>query len=472
MAVESAEAHAVIAKHMVLEAPLRADRRFGPADYARALVYCNHLDTDLSRLSPDDPEAARWLVRYLYALGRYQRRPNYILGRYWILLTRLGSKSDAMSAMVREATGLDLREAILIAIGFLSLALGHGYVSADGLIGHNIPALGDVLGADKVGRFLSLISASPHAFRQSLRPYATSDRLLAKYEYNPLWAYPIIDTGLDHPTHRYLIPSMGDLLFRCTEGVYYSAMAHYRGQGTAENLFSEKFGYLFEEYIGCLLEYVGKSNHRLGQVRREFAYGDKRGKEARSADWLLLNEREVTQVECKKFHTSNKFRLGISDGSEDDFEATLKRLAGHVAKLAKKAADIAAGRVPDIRAPSDGIVSVVLTLDEMYFVDSRLKQRIAALAMQCSQYMSEDFRFHVLGATDFEILCEFLRSHPTLSMGSVLLGKGRDSGYEAPIGDYLERTYGFRCLDMPLIEAASREVWGSIGFSSEAIGAG
>jgi hypothetical protein len=451
----SPETHAFIAKHLLLNSSFLHYQPFRKSDYEKLVIYFNHLETDLNYVDPSHPNAQRWLIRASYAQGRYQRIPNQILGRYYILFKELGRSSQICSDMVKEATGFDITEIMLIGISFYAVILHTGYFDVRHVKEHSVPGLQDVLQSEKVDMFLKNISVSQDDFRGLCSRWSWDNVLLKKYEFNPLWLYPIIDTGILAPSSRYIVPSLNDLAYRFTEGIYYSTMDYY-SQGGRKNDFSTEFGALFQDYVGYHLENVRERNRNLGTVQREAEYNCNKNR-WRSADWLLISTDAVVQVECKKITTSIKFRAAISDDSGRDFDALLDEFAQHVAKLYQKSIHIHQERLDFLSNVVTTVFSVFVVMDDFYLIDSRLKRKITARAAQIVPSISQGFRYHILSCGAFEILCEFLRTHPAIKLTELLELKEREQNYYTDFARFLEEEFGCECYEIGLVwEAADK----------------
>jgi len=455
---------AFIAKCLLLNSSFVRDRPFEQSDYERLAIYFNHLETHLNYVDPNSPEAQLWLLREAYAQGRYQRIPNQTLGRYYILFREL-ERNEAFNSMVREAAGLDVTEIMLIGTCFYATLLQNGYLSIKNIESHTIPQLSNVLQPSKIRMFLNLASISQDRFKDECKSREWDNPLFKKYEFNPLWLYPIIDTRVMSDNLRYMVPSLNDLVYRFTEGIYYSTMEHFR-RGEKRNDFSTEFGSLFEKYVGYLLQDVKKVNRLLGAIRPEAEY--KIGKNTwKSADWLMFTPDAVVQVECKKLTTSNEFRAAISDGSRGDFNAVLDRFADYVVKLHNKATHISQGQVDlSIEDTPREVFSVFVVMDDFYLIDSRFKDWITAKATQSDQVIPRDFRYHILSSIRFEVLCEFLKSHTDIGLSDLLRLKEQDPNYSMSFDQFLEQRFDFQCTRISALWEASEKLWASVGLPS------
>lgn len=446
------ETHAFVSKHLILNSSLLFNRTFRNMNYEELVIYSNHLETDLDHSDPQNPDAQLWLVRASYIQGRYQRIPAHILGRYYILFNELGQNSETLSRMVEIATGLSVDEIMRIGLSFYASILENDFLNIEKIKTHRIPKLNNALQPGKLTKFLESVSKSQDEFRGECRRWDGDNVVLKKYEFNPLGLYPIIDTGLLSPENRYLVPSLNDLIYRFTEGIYYSALDYYR-RGAKKNDFSNKFGALFEEYVGLFLKDVKTKNKSLNTIQPETEYMLRNNK-VRSADWLLIGVDNVIQIECKKITTSNKFRAAVSDGSQSDWDAMLDRFAGYVTKLYEKATHIKNGLLNLPAKKVNSVFSVFVVLDDFPFIDSRFKKEITNRAAREIPAVAKDFRYHILGCGDFEVLCEFLKTHPEIDFVELIKSKEESQNYSKGFNDFLEKDFNFSYSSIELISDA------------------
>ena len=453
----SQEMHAFLGKHLLLNSTYLHRRPFGKGDYEKLAVYFNHLETDLNYLNPKDPNAQRWLVRASYQQGRYHRIPTQLLGRYHILFRKLGEISQVCCKMAQESVGLDITEFMLIGISFYVIVLSNKFLDFRAVKNHSIPSLSDVLQPQKLTKFLQVVSISQDTFRNQCSRWNWNNQLLKKYEFNPLWLFPIINTGILNPNYHYIVPSLNDLAYRFTEGIYYATMDYYN-QGGRQNEFSDNFGLLFEKYVGYLLQCTEKSNANLGSIQPEMEYDVGKDK-WRSADWLLTSANNVIQIECKKITTSLRFRAAVSDDSGNSFDAILSEFSKYVVKLYKKSIHIQHGYLGLNSSEKTKILSLFVVMDDFYFIDSRFKNTITAIASQSEPSISQEFHYHILSCADFEFLCEFLRTHPDIKLSSVLEMKQQSEYYNTDLAQFLDRCFDFKCFEVEIVWKASDELW-------------
>jgi hypothetical protein len=454
----SQEAHAFIAKQLILHSGYLQRRILQKSDYEKLIVYFNHLETDLNYLDPKDTESQKWLVRASYSQSRYQRILNHVLGRYQILFHDLGYDSQICGNMVKQAMGLDVLEIMLIGLSFYATIYLNKQLDIRCVEEHTIQAFNDVLRPDKLKLFLNALSISQGKFTKDYSYWRWNNILLKKYEFNPLWQYPIIDTRLQSPNLRYIVPSLDDLVYRFTEGIYYATMDFYRKSGL-ENEFSTKFGTAFEKYVGFHLQDVKTENLNLGVVQPEMEYTTNHN-QWKSADWLLVTQSSVIQVECKKNTTPLKFRAAVSDGDSSDFDTVLDTFSKYVIKSYKKAQHISENKLnlPNTqKTPS--VFSLFVVMDDFYHIDSHFKRIITTKAAKDIPDIEECFRYHILSISDFELLCEFLKSRKDVRLEDLLKLKNAEENYYKDFAQFLGQSYTFSCFQIKPLVAAADKVW-------------
>jgi len=424
------------------------------------VIMFNHLETDLTDPDSKQKGSERWLPRVSYAQWRYKRPPDMQLGRYHLLFNEIGSQP--ISDMILEATNLTPTEIIAIGLSFYTNLLVNEFLNLDQLISHEIPQLKDILTPEKTQHFLKQMTISVQRFKKECLKW-NFHPLLKKYEPNPLRLRPIIEVSETDGKAEFIVPSLPDLILRSTEGIYYSVKDFFRGENK-DNQFSTEFGFLFEKYIGFLLKDVQKFNSNLGSLKpeRSLIYGSRHSRK-KPADWILEQNNNVIQIECKAATTSDAFRAGITDDSRSDFDTILRRYSEEVKKLCKKKNDIKSGFLQLSTNNIEKVFTLIVILDEFYHIDSRFKKDISSLAAQDQNYAS-DFKFHILSCTNFEILCEFLKEKPGETLHHVLMEKEKKENYSKELNDFLKDEYHFSCDKISLLTKAYNDFFDSIGF--------
>ena len=163
--------------------------------------------------------------------------------------------------------------------------------------GTTIQPLKNLLQEKNILKFFDIFAITQEGFRDEHKKFQLADPLLKKYEFNPLKRFPVIKTTATEENKKYIIPSLSDLVYGSFEGLYYVLLDKLDGQ--KKSILFQEVGKVFEEYIGALSEEYKLADLSSGILLPETTY--KVGKdEWKSADWLIVSEKQIFQIECKK----------------------------------------------------------------------------------------------------------------------------------------------------------------------------
>lgn len=140
-----------------------------------------------------------------------------------------------------------------------------------------------MVSAETIERTLPFISCTRAQFQERARRETAGliDLRGDHWAFNPLQSYPMIRVaGSDS---LYVVPVPRLLLERLIEAPYYILL-----EADGET-FTGPFGYLFEAYVGAILQPY--TNARL---QPEITYGNEK-----SSDWLVVDDDAVALLECK-----------------------------------------------------------------------------------------------------------------------------------------------------------------------------
>lgn len=302
----TAEANAFITKCLINNSSELSSKKYTCIDHKKSTLLFHHLEDDLSMLNVNDKDAYKCSIRKIYSQWRYKRNPSHLLSRYYIIFNNLETENaKQVNDMLRNAVKLSFTEIAGILVGIFT---------NEGLDMTRLPnksdkgmVLNNYMTEEKVLLFLDQYCTDVDTFRKiccnlSDVPY------LEKYLYNPLWRHPIIkiNSGSDKK-EKYLIPSIPDLIYACTEGVYYVLMDYYR-DGKANPL-STKFGYLFEDYVEYLLKLASIEDYKR-ETPSETSNSN-------MPDFLLKHNDIPINIECKKRKLSIECKACVGNKFED-----------------------------------------------------------------------------------------------------------------------------------------------------------
>lgn len=193
------------------------------------------------------------------------------------------------------------------------------------------------------------------AFRQANeQAQVTSDRLLRRYEYNPLRTTPLVKgygPGLLAPVSQLVAAKASPL------GIYYTGVARFG------NAFAQDLGDLFEGYVGRQLGLLPEA-----AVLPEITYGQNR---SLSVDWIVVTEELVLLVEVKSVRPTAHLRLATERRVKE-----LQRMLGRAyEQIDNTAALIASGRKEFAQVPTDRPVQgLIVTMEPFHIVNAPLQR--------------------------------------------------------------------------------------------------
>jgi hypothetical protein len=223
---------------------------------------------------------------------------------------------------------------------------------------------------------------------------------LKKYEFNPLKRHPIIITDSEKDNEKYIIPSLADFLYATSEGLYYVLLDRLAAEHK-EKLF-RLLGKAFETYIGELITVYNVDLFSRARLIGEQVY-QVGGSQARSADWLLVSDQTIFQIECKKRKLNTYGKAGVEGKDRKGITAFLKSVAEEVDKFYKKEDHIKQGLLNEITYKEQKFLNIIIYLDEMFSINQYGRYEI-------KKHMKNQMdNFYILGCWEFEVLCQHSR---------------------------------------------------------------
>ena len=171
--------------------------------------------------------------------------------------------------------------------------------------------------------FLSRAACSRDAFRGACQNdlYRVKDALYAQFEFNPLHRYPLIDVG----DGRFVAVDPDLIIERTTFGLFYDL---FERDAVA---FSERFGYVFDQFVGKLLGSACPRERLWSAAAWETALGGKKPKNtSKIGDWVYRGQSRNVLIECKSLRPSLEL---LTYGSDDSVKATVGRIASALEQL-------------------------------------------------------------------------------------------------------------------------------------------
>lgn len=432
------ETNAFIAKYLINNCSEINYKKYDAHCHSKSIIYCHHLETDLHYLSSNNPDAYKWCIRAMNQQFHYFRLPNHIMGRYLILLEQIRCEEEnIVNQMTIESFGVTPQDIMIIGTCMYALVLQNKILNLNNLINHTIdsPIIKDVLTADKIDKFLNIFSIDIEGFRNESIKWKSPNMIypLYKYEFNPLWSYPIIKTKrILEPDKKYIVPSLVDLLYAYSEGIYYKLMDRFRGEEKI-NKFSEKFGEVFQDYIELLLK----------EANIRFEKCDAKLKNKPRPDFLINENNKVIQIEVKKRVMGNETRACVGNKLEEYIDKLVDDIYKQLFKPSQQYSDCI-------------VHSLIVALDEWYYFEEKIKLIIED---KLNKKAAEDglnlsgFKFHLLGCTDFEIFCEFIKEKRDSNIFKILREKEEYQHYYKGLPELLIKKYNYQPSSISFIES-------------------
>lgn len=413
------EANAFIIKYIITNSSDLFLKPFTSSDHAKITVFYNHLLSDLNFVDINQEDSYKCMIRMIYSQSRYMRHPSHLLSRYLIFFNKLQTENAIqINAMLENALKLNFKEIANICFCVTGSLLSNKAFDVKNLVDHTITsnAIIECLTKEKIFNYIDLFCIDLNTFREKCN-LLIENRDLEKYSYNPLWKFPIIKTrNIFERGKTHIIPSIPDLIYASTEGVYYCLMDYYRKEKA--NPFSEKFGYLFEDYIEFLLKEASFSNY-LRETERDIP---------RSVvpDFLLKHSDFEVHIECKK----RKMSLDSKACIGNKFEKYIEEIAESIySQLYRKRTDTS--------------INFIVAMDEWYQFDEKVKGKIESNIKAKHQDYDSNFRFHMLGILDFEMFIQFSIDNGIGKSLEALKEKDENAYYES-LSAFFERQYNVK----------------------------
>jgi hypothetical protein len=358
------------------------------------------MKTDLNETNPESSEAWLWVLRATNLQHFYLRVPVTVIARYYFIFISLTEKDAALTKSINNTLQLDILSLIKIGYCISALLMMNKSFTKERLINTNIPYLKTLLNSTNVEKFIDLFSANQTDFKEELKKFKIRNKLLKKYEFNPLKRFPIIKTDSSIENEKYIIPSHGDFIYAFSEGLYYVLLD--KLSENDKQIFLKRIGNIFEEYIGSLIQ-----SYNVDLLSRSKLYGEieyKVGKSSwKSADWLLVSEKYIFQIECKKRKPNQHVKAGITS-VDQGVNNLISSIAIELNKMIEKERHIQNGLLKSVQYNNQKIINVIVYLDEMFAINKYGRREVIA------KLKKPQTNFNIFGCHEFEIICQLCRN--------------------------------------------------------------
>lgn len=377
--------------------------KYNDLDLINLIYKYGNMETDLDYTNLRSKDRWLWVLRAENHQCFYQRLPYLIFGRYIYLFKKVFQNNPDLKATVDRLLGLDFFKLIKIGICIHSIF----YPKQEGFkisfrisnyTNTSIEKLKPLLTEENINIFMDIFSIAQEQFKEENIKYEINNKLLKKYEFNPLKRYPVIKTNSEDEDEKYIIPSLSDFIYACSEGMYYVLLDKLK-EDDKEILF-QALGDEFEKYIGDLIQFYNIPLFSCGKLFSEQVYKVCRN-EVKSADWLLISDEYIFQIECKKRKLNNYAKAGIESEKKAGLGIYLESIAIELDKFTKKEEHIKDGKIDKIKYTNQIFVNVMVYLDEMFAINEYAREEIK------SKMKIQKDNFYILGCYEFEKLCQY-----------------------------------------------------------------
>jgi len=426
------------AKQILLNCGKRAIQ-YNDIDLLNLIYLYGNLKIDLDELKLGEEikkEGLLWVIRTTNHQWYYLRFHSSIIARYYWIFSEIFKKNIKLGRKLNQVLGIEVFKAMKIGTciyanfcpredeKFATSFLMDSYTNS------SIKTLRPLLSEENILKFFNIFATTKKQFQEEYKKFELEDNLLKKYEFNPLKRFPVIKTNSEKKNEQYIIPSLSDFLYGAFEGLYY-VLLDKLAEGDKSVLFKE-IGVIFESYVG---EFIKQYN--IDTLTRAVLISERKYKvgtnEWKSADWLLVSDEYIFQIECKKRKIDNYSKAGIQTEDKAGIDSLFDDIAKEIDKIAEKEGHIKENKLDGVVYKGQKIINLVVFLDEMFAINQYAREKIKEKMKQ------KPDNFYILGCWEFELICQQSKNKQQNLLYSIHdLVAGRTEIYHI---DFLERIY-------------------------------
>ncbi len=281
---------------------------------AECSIYDPEFEKERDFVEDQEERLSSLLLRKIGSQARWDIRYPNMLGRTIFLYDEM-IKNDEAPIFIKELVNHKFEEkfglALLdfITIGFLLVAQSKQPKGTNREYFEIARREGMPIPNDKiVQKCLDQVACDPYQFKKICKEEGLMEGDLHAYKLNPLFKYPIIRpwkyNHQEKPKDdKFIAPVPNMVFYRFTTGLYYQLF------NTFNITFSDAFGYLFESYVGKLLEWYELSGKILTENDIEKYLPEYKGK---TPDYVVFCDEGVVFIECKATkYTQDMYEHGL-----------------------------------------------------------------------------------------------------------------------------------------------------------------
>lgn len=396
------------ASKAILQNCKQSPRKFNELDLINLIVMYDNLRSDLHEIKAGKIPADQqwlWVIRATNHQWYYMRLLSNIIARYYWLFKNVYQNNPHLGNKLDQDLGIDFFDAIKIGTCFYAnFYPGNGRATCFLMTNYtqtDIPSLKSLLTEENINKYFNIFSINADNFSTECSKFSLAQPSLIKYEFNPLKRFPVVKTDSSQENEKYIFASIPDLLYASSEGLYYVLLD--KLDETNKDLLFKEMGLAFEIYIGELLKHYNIDILSRAKVFSEIKY--KVGSnELKTADWLLISEDYIIQIECKKRKIDVYSKAGIQNEDGTGIDSFIKDLAKQIDKFSKKEEHIKNGKVPGVNYAGQKVIHIIVYLDELFAIN---KYAITNVKAEMKKTLQD---FYVFGCWEFELVCQQCRN--------------------------------------------------------------
>ncbi|MFA7654343.1 MAG: hypothetical protein WCX97_04930 [Candidatus Magasanikbacteria bacterium] len=416
----------------------KSELKFNDLDLANTVYSYGNLEIDLHKTGDGEKTDGNewlWLIRTANHQWPYLRFHSSIIGRYYWIFSKIFEKNGQFGKILDQTLGMAIFDAMKIGTcicsnyypreneKFATSFLMESYTNAPISISKTLLTEKNIL------KFFDIFAINQEKFKEEFKKFEITDHLLKKYEFNPLKRFPVIKTDSDKKNEQYIIPSLPDFLYGVFEGLYYVLLDKLNSDN--KKILFREIGSIFESYVGELIKEYNIDILSRATLLPEITYV--LGSERKSADWLLVSDEYIFQIECKKRKINNYAKAGIQSEDGKGIISLLSEIATEIDKMIEKEDHIKCNKINGIAYKGQKIINLIVFLDEMFCMNQYARKEIKKLMK------SQNNNFNILGCWELELICQQSKNKQQNLYNSIQdLLTGRTEIYSV---DFLDRVY-------------------------------
>ena len=426
------------AKYFLLDCE-KQDLQYNDVDLANLVYLYGNLEIDLHKLKSSNETKKNgwlWVIRSTNHQWYYLRFHSSIIARYYWIFSKVFEKNKELGQKLDQALGINVFDTMKIGTciyaNFCPREDGKFATSflMDSYTNTSMLALRPLLSEQNILKYFDIFAVTQKQFQEECKKFDLADNSLKKYEFNPLKRFPVIKTDSVKKNEQYIIPSLSDFLYGAFEGLYYVLLDKLDQTDKASLL--QEIGSVFEMYIGEFLKQYNIDTLSRTVIVREKIY--KMGSnEWKTADWLLVSDDHIFQIECKKRKIDNYSKAGIQSESGTGIDNLLSDISKELDKVVEKEKHIKENKIDGVVYKGQKIINTIVFLDEMFGMNQYARDKIKE-KMKC-----KTDSFYVFGCWEFELICQQSKDKQQNLFHSIQdVIAGRSEIYKV---DFLDRLY-------------------------------